>query len=140
MLNVDSFFYNVLRNNAELNTYVGGRIFNPERLETDDNEDKIPYIIIKYAAGDSYNGSKDEVFADLDTATVQILCVDTDRDTLAYLTQKVYDTIKDAFDGEYVADTYIIESITPQAGSVELDPLKPCCYQTLTFLCDTNSI
>ena len=139
MLNVDSFFYDTLRNNNVLNAYVDGRIFNPERLEMDDTKDKIPYIIIKYGDGTAENGSKDKIFAELDTATIHVLCVDEDRDTLANLTQLVYDTIEAACDEEIVTDTYVIEAITPQAGGVELDPLKPCCYQTLSFRCDTNT-
>lgn len=141
MLNIDQFFYHALRSNADIIEVTDGRIFNTGRSEVDETEDRIPYIIITFdgASADTYG--KDDRCAELSTATVSVLCVGDEREDLAELTEMVHDTIRQAMEEtdfyEHDGWSFVIESCTPTASAVQMDEMKPCYYQTLTYNCDT---
>lgn len=142
MLNVDTYFYECLRRSS-VKDAVDGRIFNPARPEIDEKEDKVPYIIIEYDGGSADNGTKDDKVAELSNATIAVTCVADDREKLARLTELVNDTITDALEQDLYYDEhdewrFYIEYCTPAALNVEMDIKKPCCYQTLTYQCETS--
>lgn len=145
MLNVDLFFCASLQRSEEINDLVRGRIFDPGRGETDEEEDKVPYIIITYDAGSSSTSDKDSVIAQMDAATVSVLCCANSRQELAVLTDLVHRTIADDLISSDLWDihpdwNFMIDSATPSAGSVNLDISKPCYYQTLTYMCETSNL
>lgn len=130
MLNIDPWFYKVLKDDG-VAAEVQGRIFNPARPEIDEEEDKIPYIIIQPMGETASMATKDERFAPLDTATVDILVVAESREALADLTHVTDRAIRNAVND--LTEDSDIADITPSAGQVMFDPTKPCCYQTLSY-------
>ena len=145
MLNVDLFFTAALRDSADVIEVTEGRIFDPARPLLDEEEDKIPYLIVTYDGGGSSGISKDNVIDDLDGATVSIIAVANDREGLADLTETVSEAIEAAFEDAETADFYerhdlgfYISGCTPSAGPVMMDEEKPCCYQKITYQCDTQ--
>lgn len=143
MLNIDLFFHAALDANASLIESLGGRVFNTARPETDEETDAIPYVIITYDGGGASDNSKDEYIATLDTATVSVLIVATDRNALADISQQIHDTIVSALEDNTIWDSYswpfVIDSCVESAGAVQYDPSKPCFFQTLTYQCNTDS-
>ena len=135
-LAADKFFFDALRDSADINGRVEGRIFNPARATIDEEEDRIPYIIITLDSVTNDGQTKDsDVEGDEDVATVSVLCVDSDRDRLASLTQAVRNQCRAYLAATPEADRYIYEwQFT--ASEVGYDPMKPCCYQTLRHQCD----
>ena len=135
-LAADKFFFDALRDSADINGRVEGRIFNPARATIDEEEDRIPYIIITLDSVSNDGQTKDsDVEGDEDVATVSVLCVDSDRDRLASLTQAVRNQCRAYLAATPEADRYIYEwQFT--ASEVGYDPMKPCCYQTLRYQCD----
>lgn len=130
MLNIDPFFYQALKDD-HVDEFVNGRIYNPARPEIDEEEDKIPYIIIQPMGETASMATKDKRFAPLDTATVDILCVAESREALADLTNQTDRAIRNAVNN--LTEDSDIADITPSAGQVNFDPTKPCCYQTLSY-------
>lgn len=134
----DKFFYNALTQSEDVTAIVDDRIFNPARPTVDEDEDKIPYIIITFDDLQNNADTKDDgVEGDEDSVTVRILCVHEDCDALGDMTELVRQTLCDYW------DKHRDEPLTPiewqfSAGRVDYDPDKPCCYQTLTYLCVTN--
>jgi hypothetical protein len=134
----DKFFYSALTQSEDVTAIVDDRIFNPARTTVDEDEDKIPYIIITFEGLQNNADTKDDgVEGDEDRVTVNILCVHEDCDALGDMTELVRQTLCDYW------DTHRCDPLTPitwqfSASRVEYDPDKPCCYQTLIYQCDTN--
>lgn len=144
MLNVDRFFVTALCDSAEVMGMTDERIFDPARPEIDEDEDRIPYIIVTYDGGSATGSNKDNVLAAMDAATVSILCVANSREELAALTDLVHDAVATAFDDGQFYDEhddwdFYITDASESAGAVQFDPgTKPCCFQTLTYQCNTE--
>lgn len=140
MLNVDMFFSSALKT-PEITGVVGNRIFNPAMSDKELSADRVPYLIITYDSGTSDEGEKDSRYTPINSCNISILCCAASRDTLAILTELVNDAIAEAFlsDDIYTDKnwSFYINNCWESAGPVQYDPLKPCCYQTLTFKCDT---
>ena len=60
-------------------TLVEHRIFNTMRPEYDEQEDKIPYIIVTYEGMNNDNETKDSIEGDEDVERVNVLIVAQDR-------------------------------------------------------------
>lgn len=138
----DKFFYDALRNNADVIEVTEGRIFNTARPEIDEEEDKIPYIIIQNMGTQEQNLTKDGDTTDNDTIT--ILVVAETREELGDITTLIRQTIKEAMDeldyddGEKLG--YNMLDYTFSAGAVMYDFTKPCHYQELTWVCETENL
>lgn len=132
----DKFFFDALRSDSSLCTLLDGRIFNPARATIDEEEDRVPYIIITLDSVQNDQGTKDDVESATDTATVSILCVGTNREQLATLTQAVRTRCKEYY-WAHREDALSPYDWQFSAGPVQYDPMKPCVYQTLTYQCDT---
>lgn len=140
-LRTDQFFYNALLASDEITAEVEGRIFNPARSTVDENEDRVPYIIITFDSLVNDQTTKDEVESDTDTVTIGILCVADDRESLADLTEAVrtqcrtyLESIDESDEGAELAPLDWALS----ASAVQYDDMKPCVYQRLNYQCDTN--
>ena len=144
-LRIGSAFLAALRANADLQTmlggmaaaddetYTGARIFYVARMEADELQDRIPYIVIM-PKGITTQGNKDNYDAE-EVATVDVLCVATDGESLVELAEIVKTTIEDSLQGD---DTYRIDDFAFSASAVQFDPDKPCFFQTLTYQCSTT--
>lgn len=144
-LRIGSAFLAALRANADLQTmlggmaaaddetYTGARIFYVARMEADELQDRIPYIVVM-PKGITTQGNKDDYDAE-EVATVEVLCVATDGESLVELAEMVKTTIDDSLQGN---ETYRIDDFAFSASAVQFDPDKPCFFQTLTYQCSTT--
>jgi len=134
----DQFFFNALTASEAITEMVGDRIFNPYRPTVDENEDKIPYIVLRFAGLQNSLDTKDSgVEGDEDKVTIEILCVSESCDSLGELTEAVRQQCASYW------DAHRDEELTPldwtfSAEEVGYDQDKPCCYQWLIYQCDTN--
>ena len=118
-------------------TLVEHRIFNTMRPEYDEQEDKIPYIIVTYEGMTNDNHTKDSIEGDEDVERVNVLIVAQDRVQLANIINEARKAIReylggDAFDTNGIADYSV--SATPVMG----DWTVPCTYQSLNYTIYTN--
>lgn len=138
-LKTDIFFHNALQASEAVLSAVGDRIFNTARPTIDEDEDKIPYIIIAFDGLQNNADTKDDgVEGTEDRVTVSILCVTGNRQRLATLAENVRKTCIDYW------NDHQDEELTPiewqfSASQVQYDPDKPCCYQILTYQCITKA-
>lgn len=137
----DRFFYDALRNSADVIEVTEGRIFNTARPEIDEEEDKIPYVIIQNMGTQGQNISKDGDDADLDTITITVVA--EKREGLGDMTTLIRETIEDEMDDagmdcECCDDGYDIIEYSFSAGAVQYDGMKPCFFQELTWVVETN--
>lgn len=136
-LQTDKFFYAALTESESVMSIVDGRVFNPARPTVDEDEDKVPYIIISFAGLQNNVETKDDgVEGDEDSVTIRVLCVERNCDDLGNLTELVRQTMREYW------EAHREDSLTPidwtfSANEVNYDPDKPCCYQVLTYQCDT---
>lgn len=138
-LATDKFFFNALAASDDIEDVVDGRIFNPARSTADEDEDKVPYIIITLDSVQNIVDTKDnELEGEDDTVQVSILCVADDRESLAELTEMVRTQCREYWEGAGASDTEAPEWWTFSASGVYYDDMKPCTYQTLTYNCETK--
>lgn len=135
-LQSDKFFFRALSTSETIAGYVGTRIFNPARPTIDENQDRVPYIIIVFESLTNEALTKDDIEGHEDTVNISILCVADDRDSLGELTEAVRQRCKEYWeesdDDEKPLDWQF------SAGVVQFDPGKPCCFQTLYYQCSTE--
>lgn len=144
-LQTDRIFWVALKENEDLNEVVEGRIFNTARDNEREEEDKVPYIIITFESLQNDGGTKDDAGeSEYDQATVSVLCVANDREQLAAITEEVRDTIKATYASWSQADEeefgFSFEKYQLSANAIQMDIDKPCIYQTLTYVCETQNL
>ena len=129
-------FISSIRGNADLNQLLGAdadgkgaRIFTVARPESDENEDRIPYLVVLPESIQS-EGNKDG-YRGTDTVTIGLLCVASTFFELIELTELVQEDVESI---EAEQDGYYINDFTFSANAVQMDTLKPCYYQTLTYI------
>ena len=133
----DKFFYNALVASEDITAMVDDRIYNPARSNTEEDEDRIPYIIVKFDGLQNNSETKDDgVEGDEDMVNISILCVSGDCDSLGDLTEAVRQQCKIYWEAGTDEQTPIDWNFS--ASEVEYDPDKPCCYQLLRYNCTTN--
>ena len=133
----DKFFFNALTASDTITAAVGDRIFNPARTTVDEDEDKIPYIIVSFDGLTNNLMTKDEgVEGSEDRVTIGILCVSGDCDSLGTLTEAVRSQCIAYWEAN--TDEHTPTGWQFTAGEVNYDPDKPCCYQRLVYQCETS--
>lgn len=134
-------FIDALRSNDDLMRTLGAkgkplsgaRLFSVARSAEDDQQDKIPYVIMM-PKGITTNGTKDD-YDFSETATIDLLVVAKSFPDLVELTQTVRDTVEQKLES---GDDFIIDDWTFSADAVQMDNNKPCYFQTLTYQCNTQ--
>ena len=147
-LSCDRFFVAAITQDEELMNEIGGRIFDPARDSAAEEADVVPYIIVSLDSVQNIDMSKDDVYGSMhDEANVSVLVVADDRESLANLTEKTRRTIHKALvsseeEEEETQATFgfSIYDSSFSASRVELDIDKPCCYQTLSYICKTENV
>lgn len=147
-LSCDRFFVAAITQDEELMNEIGGRIFDPARDSAAEEADVVPYIIVSLDSVQNIDMSKDDVYGSMhDEANVSVLVVADDRESLAYLTEKTRRVIHKALvsseeEEEQAQATFgfSIYDSSFSASKVELDIDKPCCYQTLSYICKTENV
>lgn len=139
-LSIVKYFNKALRSNTDILSATGGRIFPVCRNAKEEDEDKIPYIIMMPQSVTNDSGSKDESEGDVDTAIVTLEICAEDYAGLVELTEEVRACIKG--NEELTDSTWNFELLGYDfaAQEVNYDPLKPCFYQRLVYTCYTINI
>lgn len=138
----DKFFYLALKD-SEVDGITDGRIYNTARPERDEEEDRLPYVIVTLDSVSNDPGTKDGGEGDYDTVAVSVLCVAETRGALATLTSEVRQAVMRATYADDESLTEEMLSLRPltylfTADGVQYDPGKPCHYQTMRYQCDTE--
>lgn len=117
----------------------GARVFMVGRPSEDEDQDKIPYLVLM-PAGITSDSDKDACET-TDSATMDIMVVANDYPSLVDLTESVRNTLWD-LPGDYTDRGYlfIVDDYSFTAGPVLFDQSKPCYYQTLTYVVTTQII
>lgn len=147
-LSCDRFFVAAITQDEELMNEIGGRIFDPARDSAAEEADVVPYIIVSLDSVQNIDMSKDDIYGSMhDEANVSVLVVADDRESLAHLTEKTRRVINKALvsseeEEEETQATFgfSIYDSSFSASKVELDIDKPCCYQTLSYICKTENV
>lgn len=147
-LSCDRFFVAAITQDEELMNEIGGRIFDPARDSAAEEADVVPYVIVSLDSVQNIDMSKDDVYGSMhDEANVSVLVVADDRESLAHLTEKTRRVINKALvsseeEEEQTQATFgfSIYDSSFSASKVELDIDKPCCYQTLSYICKTENV
>ena len=113
------------------------RIFNTMRPEYDEQEDKIPYIVVTYEGMTNDNDNKDSIEGDEDVERVNVLIVAQDRVQLSNIINAARTAIRDYLGGD-AFDTYGIADYSVSASAVLGDWTVPCTYQSLNYTIHTN--
>lgn len=136
-LATDKFFIEALFASHAVKTAFEGRIFDTARPEIDEEEDKIPYLIVTNEGVQNVTESKDDVGeSDTDNVTISVLVVATDRQHLAELSQLIRTTLRNAITED---DNEIID-YSFSAGAIQYDGMKPCHFVTLNYQCETENL
>ena len=141
----DKVFYNALRSNSDVMALVSGRIESTSIPVPDEQflNEPVPYIIITFDSLQNEGFTKDNSFeGDTDRVQVSIEVAADSRDALGDIMEAIRKAVIDYFEDEdgHAWDDYdyVPNSYTFSAGPIGYDSMKPCYYQTLQYLCDTN--
>ena len=146
----DKIFFAALKANSKIGEVTGGRIYSTAIPVPDDNLDNepLPYIIVTFDGLSNEDLTKDSSFeSSADKVQVGIEVVCKDRESLGELTQAVRKQVLSFF-REYEPPTDPMkEDLSPlipddydfTASEISYDPVMPCFYQKLTYVCDTNA-
>lgn len=136
-LRTSDFFSRTLSASKAVTDIVADRIFLPARPTIDEDEDKIPYVIIEPGALQNTSQTKDSsVEGEEDSVTVSILCVAESHDKLMDLCEAVREECISAW--EAGTDEDVPVEWTFSASEENYDPVKPCNYMRLNYQCITN--
>jgi hypothetical protein len=141
----DKVFYNALRSSSDVMALVGGRIESTSIPVPDEQFENVPvpYIIITFDGLQNEGYTKDNSFEGVnDKVTVSIEVAAQTRDELGDIMQKIRETViayfEDTEDHAWDDYDYIPNDYTFSASAIGYDSEKPCYFQTLTYVCDTN--
>lgn len=133
-LSLDKWFFEVLKN-SDVEAKVSSRIFNTARTSADEEEDKVPYIIITHEGLKNTGLSKDGVEGEEDNVPIGVLVVANTREELATIAQSVRLAVRFAV-SETLHEGGCLD-YTFSAGKVQYDQMKPCYWQDLRYDCVT---
>ena len=141
----DKVFYNALRSSSDVMALVGGRIESTSIPVPDEQFENVPvpYIIITFDGLQNEGYTKDNSFEGVnDKVTVSIEVAAQTRDELGDIMQKIRETViayfEDTEDHAWDDYDYIPNDYSFSASAIGYDSEKPCYFQTLTYVCDTN--
>ena len=126
-----------LQRSETIETLVEHRIFNTMRPEYDEQEDKIPYIVVTYEGMTNDNDNKDSIEGDEDVERVNVLIVAQDRVQLSNIINEARTAIRDYLGGD-AFDTYGIADYSVSASVILGDWTVPCVYQSLNYTISTS--
>ena len=143
-LQTDIIFYNALATSYPLMQLVGERIYNT----ADENGGElgentpVPYIIITFDGLQNDQSTKDSYEGATDKVTVSVEIAAANRDDLAIIAETVRSIIPDYFSRRTASDAdfdLVPYDYDLQAGPVQYDWMKPCLWQTISYVCDTKA-
>lgn len=146
-LQTDIIFTKALRSNAALMAMLPAKdVYNTSIALPDVDADNAPtpYIIVTYDGMQEQDGTKDDVFhGGGDTVNIGIEIAAKTRPQLAAIASLVRSTIVEYFISHVhnpsdEDDRLIPSQMHMNAQAVNYDPDKPCYWQVLQYICDTN--
>lgn len=143
MLGIDKFFFKAISESEEIAAVVGENIFNPARDQASEDEDRIPYIVLWFGGAQSDYDTKDNnVMRPIERGTVNVLICAEDADATSDLAELVQNAIQGAFEQghDFYEDNwnFDIDDCDPEVSEIEMDPMKPCTFLTITYKCQTS--
>lgn len=146
-LQTDIIFVRALRSNTQLIAELpAGDVYNTAIAlpEQDADNAPLPYAIVSFDGLQNDQSTKDSFEGDTDTVTISIEIAATTRDQLHDIAQEVRDTVLSFFEGLQADPTDEDFALLPldyqlSASAVRYDDMKPCYWQTLQYVCDTNA-
>ena len=126
-----------LQRSETIEALLEHRIFNTMRPEYDEQEDKIPYIVVTYEGMTNDNDTKDSIEGDEDVERVNVLIVAQDRVQLSNIVNAARIAIREYLGGD-AFDTYGIADYSVSASVILGDWTVPCTYQSLNYTIYTN--
>ena len=146
-LKTDIIFVKALRSNASLISQLpAGDVYNTAIALPEEQADNAPapYIIVSFDGLNNQDWTKDTVYDGLtDSVTIGVEIAAKTRPQLADIAVAVRNTVTDYF-RQHVQDPededyeLVPNSFQLQAQPVNYDDEKPCYWQRLVFVCDTN--
>ena len=145
-LQTDIIFVKALRANADLMAQLAaGDVYNTAIALPDEDIDNapLPYVIVSFDGLTNDVETKDDPYeGDSDNVTISVEIAAKTRPELGELAKEVRRQIHQYFvdadptdeDADLIPNDYQFS-----ASRVNYDAMKPCCWQTLTYQCDTKS-
>lgn len=143
-LQTDIIFVKALSSNTELMELLPAHnVYNTGNIQPKNGQDnvKIPYILVSYDGMTNEDDTKDEYEGDEDKVEISIEIAAKNREQLAEIAIMVRDTIRNYFENADPSDedyNLVPTDYVFSASRVMLDEGKPCFWQTLNYVCDTN--
>ena len=146
-LQTDIIFVKALRNAPGLIAMLpAGDVYNTAIAQPEEEalNAPLPYVIVSFDGLDNTDSTKDESYEGLtDRVTIGVEIAAESRRQVADLAVRVRCAVRDYFrahdgDGDDPDNQLIPYSCQMQAHQVQYDSQKPCYWQHLTFLCDTE--
>ena len=143
-LQTDIIFWNAIRSNASLMQKVQDRVFNTADKDGGEfgENTPVPYIIITFDGLQNDQSTKDSYEGGTDKVTIGVEVAATCREELADIIEDVRSTIPTYFRSRVGTDedyNLVPYDYDLSAGAVNYDYLKPCVWQTLSYVCDTKA-
>ena len=143
-LKTDIIFVNAIRSNNDLMALLpAGDVYNttialpePEAMNA-----PLPYIIVSYEGMQNDQSTKDGYEGDFDRVTIQVEVAAETRAQLCDLMEDIRSSVLNYFNT--LASTDEDFDLLPKdyqlsASGVQYDDMKPCYWQTFTYICDTK--
>ena len=127
-----------LQRSETIETLVEHRIFNTMRPEYDEQEDKIPYIVVTYEGMTNDNDTKDSIEGCEDVERVNVLIVAQDRVQLSNIVNASRTAIREYLSDSESWNDYGIDHYSVTASAVLGDWTVPCTYQSLNYTIYTD--
>lgn len=143
-LSTDSIFIAAINADASLMSDLGSRLYSTAIPLPDEEADNVPlpYVIVKFDGLENDQSTKDCYESDIDRVHIGVEIAAKNRQQLSELAARIRRQIRSYF--ENVLDTDDDYDAIPldyqfSADAVQFDPLKPCHWQTLHYLCDVRN-
>ena len=145
-LQTDIIFVKALRANADLmKQLAAGDVYNTSIALPDEDLDNapLPYVIVSFDGLTNDVETKDDPYeGDSDNVTISIEIAAKTRTELGQLAEAVRHQVHDYFvEADPTDDDFNLVPLDYQfsAQQVNYDQMKPCYWQVLSYLCDTNT-
>ena len=146
-LKTDIIFVRAIRSNDELiGLLPAGDVYNTTIAlpEEEAMNVPVPYCIVSYDGMVNDQSTKDSYEGDTDQVTITIEVAAETREQLCDMMETVRETVLSFFEGLQSDPTDEDYDLLPKdyqlsASRVIYDADKPCYFQVLTYVCDTNA-
>lgn len=133
------FIISAISEDEDIVRTIGGRLYYVGRDNAAEDEDKIPYIVVMPKGLSELTTKDDGALEDEDK--IDVLVVAESGEALMSLADGVRRTVYNYHDytgGFEESGRFLVSQMSFAAGEVFFDPSKPCYYQFLSFILNTE--